>query len=121
MPYPLLPFSSEWEIPINFTSSPNKSQYGDSGIRQVENLSINPVSKKITIKANIAGVDKVNLVDSFLEANIGKPIKIPYSSALGGSSDDGNLYRFVEYERVYLSPNASSFSLDCEQIRRLQN
>lgn len=120
MAYPLLPFSSEWELPVTFKASPNASQYGESGVKQRENLSVNPITKLMTVKITLGTNSKVNLMDVFLEANIGKPIKIPYTNPLGGSSDDGNLYRFVEYERLYISPSASTFSFECEQIRRLK-
>lgn len=120
MPYPLLPFSSEWEINVTTKAKTNSSQYGDSSIRQRENISINPLSKSRAIKVTLSTESKVTLAETFLEANIGKPVRIPYSDVLGTSSDDGNLYRYKEIVQTFLSPSCSSFSIECEQIRRLK-
>lgn len=120
MAYPLLPFSSEWEIPVTTKARSNSSQYGDSGVRQRENLSINPLHKSRAIKITLSTESKVTFAATFLEANIGKPVILPYSDTLGTSGDDGNLYRYKEIVQTFFSPSCSSFSIECEQIRRLK-
>lgn len=120
MPYPLLPFSSEWEIPVTTKATSNSSQYGESGVRQRENLSINPISRSRAIKVTLSTQSKVTFAESFLEANIGKPVRIPYSNTLGTSGDDGNLYRYTEIVQTFISPSCSSFEIECQQIRRLK-
>lgn len=120
MAYPILPFSSEWELPTTFKASPNATQYGESGIRQRENLSINPVSKKLPFKVTLGTQTKVALMTSFLQTNLGKAIRIPYTDKLGSSLSDGNLYRYTSVEITYQSPSCSSFSFEGEQVRRLK-
>lgn len=120
MAYPILPFSSEWEIPVTTKAKSNSSQYGDSGIRQRENLSINPLSKSRVIKITLSTESKVTFAATFLEANIGKPVRLPYTNISGTSGDDGNLYRYKEIVQTFMSSSCSSFSIECEQIRRLK-
>ena len=120
MPYPIIPFSSEWEIPTTYKTSTNSSQYGDSGFRQRETLSINPVDKSLPYSITLGTQAKVTLMDNFLTANIGKPVRIPYTSSSGTSSDDGKLYRYKEITQVFMSPSCSSFSIELIQIRRLK-
>ena len=120
MPYNLIPFSSEWDLPITAKASPNASQYGESGFRQRETISINPNDKMISVKFSLGTRTKVNLMESFISENIGKGVRIPYTNISGGSSDDGNIYRFIEFEQIYNSPTCSTFTFECEQIRRLK-
>lgn len=120
MTYPLLPFSSEWEIPVTTKARTNSSQYGESGVRQRENISINPLSKSRVIKITLSTASKVTLAETFLQANIGKPVRLPYSDILGSSGDDGNLYRYKKIVETFFSANCSSFSIECMQIRRLK-
>lgn len=120
MPYPILPFASEWEQPIKFTAKPNKSQYGESGVRQKEIFMINPVSQSMPLVTTLGTESKVNLMVSFLEANIGKAIRIPYTDPLGTSADDGNLYRYKEISQTILSSTCSSFAIELKQVRRLK-
>lgn len=120
MPYPLLPFSSEWEIATTTKATTNSTQYGESGVIQREIVSINPLKKTIPITITLSTTDKVTLAATFLETNIGKPIRIPYTDSLGTSGDDGKLYRYKEITQTYLSPSCSTFSIECEQVRHLK-
>lgn len=120
MSYPILPFSSEWEIPIKTKATTNSSQYGESAIRQRELTSINPLKRTRAISITLNTQSKVTLAENFLEANIGKPVRIPYSDIFGTSGDDGNLYLYKEIVQTFFSPSCSAFSIECEQIRRLK-
>ncbi len=120
MTYPIIPFSSEWEIPVKTKAVTNSTQYGGSGIRQRELVSINPLVKSRDITITLSTVAKVSTMVTFLNENIGKPVRIPYSSSSGNSADDGLLYRYKEFKQNFLSPSCSTFNLSCEQIRRLK-
>lgn len=114
MAYPLFPLVPNFDNTFTVEANINKSQYGTGGVMKQEPKGINVLSTKWAFNVTTT---KVSLAQTFLNTNLGKPIRLPFDS-LG--TTDGNLYRIIDYKISYVDSVTQNFSCEFKQVRRLK-
>ena len=116
MPYPILPVTPNFDDSWSAKSNTSRAAYGDGGvIQRLRKSPINRVTQTVGIGVNV--LDRTT-VDAFLVSRMGLPYRL---SLDGGITDDGKLYRSLNWSWDLQGMGVASFSAEAMQARRLRD
>jgi len=107
----LFPLCGDYGTPTNTDSTTNKVMFGEGGTIQRGLKGINSLRQTRVIQVNTSNFTSV---DSFISANQGKPIRLKFE---GLTSDDGKLYRLINYSWTYLSTEIRGFNGEFKEVK----
>ena len=107
----LFPLCGDYGTPTNTDSTTNKVMFGEGGTIQRGLKGLNPLRQTRTITSNTSNFTDV---DSFIVANQGKPMRLRFE---GLTSDDGKLYRLINYSWTYRSTEIRGFNGEFKEVK----